>query len=436
MITAKEIEIRKAYNKRAESVDPGVGYRLLGPNETLQEGDEMVTTSPDDNQWDQTEQAGCLAGRLNSSLVYRRRDYPPPEAGEGYRLLTADEQIQRGDEWLIGHTWRVANSSVASTPAKLNQWRRERSRSAGTRYYRRPVPVEDKSEPNIAPPGKGFRVLAANDVVRKGDEFHSLVGWWYCQKSVGDTVAKALSDWPHINQFRRNIERERKEFIVEKFVAESLPKICEEVLAARIRSRFAATETPTPIAPGEGYRSLNPGEKLQFGDECWDVFSLTFKPAPLDAMGGVVNERAHLIRRKVDTAVQRELADLRTKVSVQEQVIKSQAIHIRGLKDLKGALEIEAYRGELKNLRRDMAFAKDTAENWQKNCGDAYAAQERADKEVASLTIDALARDKAFDRVINLLRRAHCRCISADCPVHGSYVCEDVELWEKIVKGS
>lgn len=442
MITAKQKELQRAYNKRAESVDPGVGYRILGPNEVLQYGDECTSANANNNYWTFTGQAGDLVSRPDSDLVYRRRDNPPPQAGEGYRLLTADEQIQTGDEWLLGSTWRVANSSVGLTPAKLNQWRRERSLSTGTRYYRRPVAVtvENKSKPNplwktapytafflqyifgdqqdecvrilrehlaakvnegpinpgsgnrlvtegetilasdeyldnqvwvttgcvgdalnkthlphrrskkiAPPPGKGFRLLSSYDIVRKGDEFWSVIGEWIAAQTFGIPVKT------HGYAYRRNVEQERKDFIAEHpFLGPTTTcaeansaSVYERVFGLRATSKFSATETPTPISPGNGYRTLTSGESLQFGDEGWDTFGLVFKPVPLDALGTVLREKAHLIRRKVDTAVQRELNDLRTKAPIQDQIIKAQASYIRSLKDervkLRTALEsIEA----------------------------------------------------------------------------------------------
>lgn len=86
------------------TVNPSKGYRLLNVYETLEEGDECLSTNGVD--WYETCRIGRVAG---SGFTYRRKlktekiGYDP---GEGYRLLTIGETLEEGDEFRNDRGWR------------------------------------------------------------------------------------------------------------------------------------------------------------------------------------------------------------------------------------------------------------------------------------------------------------------------------------------
>src|SRR5688500_12121319 len=64
---------------------------------------------------------------------------------------------------------------------------------------------------------------------------------------------------------------------------------------------------------------------------------------------------------------------------------KTEAAHEHAAMRTDWQKSYEALQKECERLRAELSFAKEGAAAWEKNCKDAYAAQERADKELDHL---------------------------------------------------
>jgi len=116
----------------SEQIECGDGWRLLGPDEVVGDGDEVLFPF---TGWGQARDVGNHAGRF----TYRRRLPAKPEAleidhqtitcnsfdevmakddsGEVWRLVSNTEQARQLADWLTRYAdWREAQESVAKTP--------------------------------------------------------------------------------------------------------------------------------------------------------------------------------------------------------------------------------------------------------------------------------------------------------------------------------
>lgn len=84
---------RRAAVAPTGTIDPGAGYRLLAVGETIEASDEYLD---DDWEWRTTATAG-RSWDPDVYLPFRRRVAPTPEPG--FRLLGPDEVLQEGDQY-------------------------------------------------------------------------------------------------------------------------------------------------------------------------------------------------------------------------------------------------------------------------------------------------------------------------------------------------
>jgi hypothetical protein len=161
------------------------GYRYLEASDVIQEGDECWCSSCE--AWETTVAAGDTPKMYNRA--YRRKlEVPKPtvDPGKGYRLLADDEVIKEGDEYLsYQNDWRYS-FSVGSTPKSQELW------------YRRKLEVP---KPTVDP-GKGYRLLADDEVIKEGDEC-----WCSFFKAWETTVAAGGTPKIYNRAYRRKIEQ-------------------------------------------------------------------------------------------------------------------------------------------------------------------------------------------------------------------------------------
>lgn len=86
----------------APAFNPGPGYRLLKAGELIEEGDEYRDSSED--RWETSWAVGDALHSENEG-VYRRKVAPSIDPGPGYRLLTAHEPVEEGDEFFHHDAW-------------------------------------------------------------------------------------------------------------------------------------------------------------------------------------------------------------------------------------------------------------------------------------------------------------------------------------------
>lgn len=230
--------------------------------------------------------------------------------------------------------------------------------------------TENPATENLAP-GPGYRLLQKGEQINPGDEFQS------------DAIS--LGSW--------------------------YPSGCAgEIYGSGCKDISSTVHWPhrralpfNKIEPGEGYRLLGSKEILMDGDEFYVQQDNTW--AETEEMGNVVGVYTLTYRRKSGNFPSYNLTPL----------------------------NIESKPGELAEVREELAFVRENAAAWEKNCKDAYAAQERADKEVASLTVDLLDRNRLNLQLGQLLHRKRCGCVYKDCAEHGAYAPEDCELYERVL---
>lgn len=171
---------------QAPAVDPGIGYRVLGVGEKIQEGDEYL--SKRGRGW---ALSGCRGdGEVISKdtwTTYRRKveeavkEYPDECYGptgilktpkDGYRFLKLGEKIQEGDVFPIDYECMAPNHWDKSFDIGV----RVHARSCA--YIRK---VEETKEVKEYPhlcyhkgelkdPGRGYKLLKVGETLTQGDE--------------------------------------------------------------------------------------------------------------------------------------------------------------------------------------------------------------------------------------------------------------------------
>lgn len=190
-------------------------WRILEDREMVTHGDEVLC---DDLVWrPASDTLGCLANRL----TYRRKvvQRAAVKPGDGYRLLSSEEVIQEGDEFLseIGNWIRTTCfGQVVGHDAF---------------YLRCPYRRRIESKRPTVDPGAGYRLLDIGEVREPGDEFFGVLTkeWYEWSDVTGRPITPGSSAW------RRKIKQ---------------------------------PDTPT-VDPGPGYRLLKEGEAIDEGDEYW-----------------------------------------------------------------------------------------------------------------------------------------------------------------------
>jgi hypothetical protein len=206
------------YAAAAESVDPGYGYRILRGEEILVTGDDYF--NPLDDRWHATSNPGIRADRhanLSPTLVYRRKIPTGTVPGTGYRLLTAGEWIDAGDEWWSEYQQRWVLTASPGSRVSDAGYRRKIDPTPQTRMIA-------TARSGYRDPGEGYRVLGPDEVLRDGDEYWStFCCWWPIGMSIGRTPKTA----PRFEErtYRRNIEKERKEFLAKLPPASTEPSL-------------------------------------------------------------------------------------------------------------------------------------------------------------------------------------------------------------------
>jgi len=163
-----------------------------------------------------TEQLAEIEGQAADTPA---TEYTPPE---GWRLLAVGELVMLDDQWVRqdGSVWRSMGT--------------EGPVSEGSRYIRRIEP-EPQPEPQQYTPPEGWRVLAVGEELREGDVIVHADDAMYATARAGKVV--------QANQrYIRPIEPQPQ-------------------------SELQQADTPaTEYTPPEGWRVLQAGERLRFGD--------------------------------------------------------------------------------------------------------------------------------------------------------------------------
>lgn len=146
------------------SVNPGPGYRLLKIGEIREPGDQVLNGV----NWVEVYYIGEPVSKA-SGTCRRKIESPFVDPGPGYRLLQRGEILQPGDQWKdnrrAGGWHRTRN---AGKPARFGKYRRkiESSEILGQ------LIAEQR-----APEGKLFRLLVIGEIIMPGDEVYRLSEW-------------------------------------------------------------------------------------------------------------------------------------------------------------------------------------------------------------------------------------------------------------------
>lgn len=171
-------QLRAAVHAPADHIPDG--FRLLSAEETIEDGDEWFSSVA--GAWMPTR---CVGGKPVPSTVYRR-----PYAGEGYVLLPPGSPVQPGDEYLVvkeddSTEWvtSVCNNMKAPNPTEVVGGRILFKH----RYYRRRV------APNIPEPPEGWVRMKAEDTVTAADRYwYPVKKDWVMPPICGQLVDKAV----------------------------------------------------------------------------------------------------------------------------------------------------------------------------------------------------------------------------------------------------
>lgn len=206
-IGSKVVGPRIGQYRRA--INPGTGYRLVRFDETFVPGDEFFDEYR--GKWsvigsDKTNPTpravfNAISNSNKDALAYRRKvetqqvivggkveDWKKPYHQYGYRMLTAFETPQPGDEfWLASKNsggWRRINPT------------RNPSFYRGVAGVRRPIN-----------PGPGYRLLDPMEVLRPDDEYHYVGNIWDRTSRAGETIAEVTNgDWEGGIAYRRSVQ--------------------------------------------------------------------------------------------------------------------------------------------------------------------------------------------------------------------------------------
>lgn len=189
------------------STDISEGYRVIGDNETLIEGDEYSDAiSPGSKHYWHSVVLSIGAVKRSSSLcdrVCRRKvpqvdpvpsdvvqAAPSVDVGEGWRVIGDDELLFTGDQ----HSNGVSLDSVVTwMPVGLSAGV-VKGKSFVRRFVcrRKVAPVEPVAAPESDPDcvGIGYRLISADEVFIEGDEFDNNTGlpkplWLTVESNIG-----------------------------------------------------------------------------------------------------------------------------------------------------------------------------------------------------------------------------------------------------------
>jgi len=148
--------VRRKVKPAKPEIQPGEGYRLLEPGETIVKGDEFLNTRS--GRWRQV--SGSIGyvvkSRFSKERHAFRRAIPVepknPSPGTGYRLLAPGEIIQRGDQRLNSRgEWKLRMHAVGSA-------------------------LQPDDDPTRRPV-KNYRLLSVGEYTREGDQYYNLSRW-------------------------------------------------------------------------------------------------------------------------------------------------------------------------------------------------------------------------------------------------------------------
>ena len=304
--------------------DVGEGWRLLGPDDVQQEGDEWCLTG---KTWKPIPPGLCGKPAWCGEARYRRRVTPAkpveidgdkPDVGEGWRWVEPGEILRDEDEFLPywsrddENPWREIHCTGMSVGANE------------PRTYRRRVtlakPVEiDGNKPDV---GEGWRELGDDEILRPGDEADIGVNCpqWVPTQHVGQRAG---------------------------------------IMEDRYRRRM----TPVPEAQpdfGEGWRWLDPDEILQEGDEYYGV-NCGFVPTgdwgyPANHVGGAGPYRRRMTPEaqpiEITPAAVSAMCERNARDALLRQIesLKAENHEQKG-KIMQACLENERLRSEVERLR-------------------------------------------------------------------------------------
>lgn len=203
----------------------GHGYRKLEDNEIVQAGDEWNCKSTGYTSFSATQRhdlgksVACInTYRGRHPVLFRRKLGVQPQAqepkvtvdpvnvGAGWRRLSDDEQIQRGDEFsttISPEVFRTATALLNYTVGQINV-----GRSAKRIYRRRveadtapapatpppwanPLPAQIQHIPAPQDPGHGYRLLGDHEQLMPGDQINRTDGTGWFDPLTPENIAAA-----------------------------------------------------------------------------------------------------------------------------------------------------------------------------------------------------------------------------------------------------
>lgn len=279
-------EIAKPAEKSFLPHDPAAkvpaGYRWLEPTETVQEGDRYYIFSPTGGLSDPKGFVGRSASDWFSDERQTRYGWVRPVAPKpridctkltipaGYRELTAGEKIQPFDQYLHGKTWKAREGTKRVGHAYRPD---ECSVTVRATIYQSTDAVA--SEP-------GYRFLNLGEKLVKGDQcFYEAWGTtsgWRDGRAVGDPGYACI--------YRRKTPT-------------PAPRTSGILRSEAVEAPAAPAPVerkPEPgVYPGEGYRFLDVGEKIQHGDRIIHVCGMLLDAGEHIA-GSTVNPASQNLR--------------------------------------------------------------------------------------------------------------------------------------------
>jgi hypothetical protein len=182
--------------------DAGAGWRFVEPDERIEKGDEYFSR---DGKWTTTNVGGYIVSpRTPKGEGYAYRRKVIPVAGDGFRLLGENEVIENGDEAFVSGMWMSTKVGNEGRKPKSEGYTYRRATDKNLWRHLGPDEIIRAGDEYLDPDGKwqatrstrqeGFqyrrkiewRWLNAGEIVRPGDEIYKYSGSW---------ILTCMGDW-------------------------------------------------------------------------------------------------------------------------------------------------------------------------------------------------------------------------------------------------
>jgi hypothetical protein len=201
-----------------QEADVGEGWRELGPDDILRDGDEVII----EDTWLATASIGRQVGAISPNR-YRRRVTPSnpveidgdkPDVGDGWRWLEIGEVVQIGDEFFNGMGWQVTAIGGAQLGPKNFPYRRRvtpdvpeepQSRPAETRassrqYSFKPTAMSNRLKERAALVDE--KAMLKSEVTRLGNACEAYTSEIVRLRSEVERLSKRLKFLKEVQQLR------------------------------------------------------------------------------------------------------------------------------------------------------------------------------------------------------------------------------------------